>query len=407
VLAPERHSRRDLLAAAAIVVVVAVAAAVVWVRSDARATTSITAASPLPALVPAAAPPTSLTPLWTAPSAATRVPAVAAGAVVTGDGSGVQGRDPSTGTVVWSYTRDLALCAVTAEWSRAVAVYRDGQGCSQVTSLEGATGERGPQRSSEADDAVTLTGDGTYLTSVGSTRLEVWRSDLVRTLEYGRVDQLISPGFQPRTGCTLRSAASVPARLTVVETCPGDAADRLTLLDPAPADAAKPEVRASVLLPSSGARVLAVTATEEAVLLPGADGGPQVAVYSGAGVLLSQAPVPLTAADLAALTSSPVLPTVATGAVTVVTVGTTALALGSSDLALRWSTAGVLGAGTLVGGALLVPTDGAVTELDPATGTVGRAVPVDRGGWAGPVELSTAGPVLLEQRGPTLAALGS
>lgn len=404
-LAPERRSRRDLVAAAAIVLVVVVLAAVVWVRSDARATTSITAASPLPALVPASAAPTTLTPLWTAPSAATATPSVAAGAVVTGDGSGVQGRDPSTGSVVWSYTRDLALCAVTAQWSRAVAVYRDSEGCSQVTSLEGATGERGPQRSSAADDAVGLTGDGTYLASVGSTRLEVWRSDLVRTLEYGRVDQLVSPGFQPRTGCTLRSAASVPARLTVVETCPGDLTDRLTLLDPAPSDAAKPEAQGSVLLPSSDARVLAVTTTQEAVLLPRAEGGPQVAVYTGAGVLVSQQPVPLTVADLAALTTSPVLPTVSTGAVVVVTVGTTALALGSTDLALRWSTAGVLGSGTLVGGVLLVPTDGALTQLDPTTGAVGRAVPVDRGGWTGPVTLATAGPVLLEQRGPTLAAL--
>lgn len=404
-LAPERRSRRDLLAAAAIVVAVVVLAAVVWVRSDARATTSVTAASPLPALVPATTVPSTLTPVWTAPSASTATPAVASGAVVTGDGSGVQGRDPATGTVVWSYTRDLPLCAVAAQWTRAVAVYRDGQGCSQVTSLEGATGERGPQRSSEADDAVVLTGDGTYLTSVGSTRLEVWRSDLVRTLEYGRVEQLISPGFQPRTGCTLVSAASVPARLTVVERCPGDATDRLTLLGPAPSDGAKPETEGSVLLPSSGARVLATTSDQEAVLLPEAEGGPQVAVYTGAGVLVSQQPVPLTAADLAALPSSPVLPTVSTGAVTVVTVGTTALALGTDDLALRWSTSGVLGAGTLVAGTLLVPTEGAVTELDATTGTVGRTIAVDRPGWTGPVELSTAGTVLLEQRGPTLAAL--
>ena len=405
-LIPERRRRGDILAAATIVVVVAVLAGVVWVRSDARATTSITASTPLPALRPATSTPSTLRPLWTAPSAATATPAVSSGAVVTGDGSGVQGRDPATGTVVWSYTRDLALCAVTAEWTNAVAVFHDSQGCSQVTSLRGDTGERGPQRSSEADDAVALTGDRTYLASVGSTRMELWRSDLVRTLEYGRVDELVSANAQPRSGCTLHSVASASSRVTVVESCPGEATDRLTLLDPAPSDSAKPTTQASVLLPSSGARVLAVSAGNEAVLLPNADGGPQVAVYSGVGALVSQQPVPLTETDLAALGTSPVLPSVDTGAVTVVTVGSTALALGATDLTLRWSTSGVLGSGTVVAGTLLLPTVGAVTELDASSGAVGRSIPVDRAGWTGPVGLSAAGSVVLEQRGPTLAALG-
>ena len=45
---PERRTRADLLAAAAIAVVVAVVAALIWWTSDARATISRPAASPVP-----------------------------------------------------------------------------------------------------------------------------------------------------------------------------------------------------------------------------------------------------------------------------------------------------------------------------------------------------------------------
>jgi hypothetical protein len=409
VLAPERRHRGDLIAAAAIVVVVAALTGVVWFRSDARATSSVVASTPLPPLEAVPTVPGALRQLWAAPSSATTAPVVASGAVVTADGSGVQGRDPTTGEVRWSYRRDLPLCAVAAQWDRAVAVYRDSQGCGQVTSLHGDTGARGPQRSSSADDAVSLSGDGTYLTSVGNTRLETWRSDLVRTQEYGRVDALVSPGAQPRSGCTLRSFGSVPTRSTVVEHCPGDATDRMTLLDPAPSDAARPQQQGSVLLGATGARVLAVTGQSEAVLLPGS--APRVAVYSGSGVLTNEYPVPLTPDDLAGLGDSPVQLGANTGSVITVTVGSTMLALSTTDLALRWSTAGVLGRPTVVAGGLLVPTPGAITELDATTGDLRRTITIDRGtdrgGGDSRVNLAAAGSVVLEQRGSTLVALGS
>ena len=403
--APQRRRGLDLLAAGAIVVVIAMVAAVVWWRSDARATTSITAAQPLPPLSPATALPEQLAPSWSAPSGATGKPVVVGGAVVTGDGAQVKGRDPLTGRVVWSYARDLRLCAVDAAFSRAVAVYRDSQGCSQVTSLEAATGERGPQRSSAADDMLALADDGTYLAAVGPTRLELWRSDLVRTLEYGRVDTPVAPDVQPRSGCTLASVASVPGRLSIVEACPGDNDDRLSLVDPAPADAAKPEEQASVLLPGRGARLLAVTQDAEAVLLPAGPDGPQVAVYDGTGAVTQQFAVPLSPADVAALGPSPVLEVDETPAVHAVVVGSTLLALDRDTLALRWSTKGVLGSGASVAGSLLVPTDGAVTALDATTGAVGRSVPVDRAGYRGRVDLAMAGDVVLEQRGTSVFAL--
>lgn len=408
-IAAERRTRRDLVVAAALVAVVAVLAGVVWVRSDARATTSIQAAVPFTALLPETTLPSTLSQAWSAPSGATRTPVVAAGAVVTGDGSGVQGRDPATGAVRWSYTRDLPLCAVAAQWSRAVAVYRDGAGCSQVTSLDGDTGARGPQRSSEADDEVILTGDGTYLVSTGSTRLEAWRSDLVRTLELGRVEALVSPGIQPRAGCTFRAALTVPSVLSLLASCPDRDEPQLILLDPAPDDAAKPLELSPTPLPlltGPGAKLLAVSPTAEAVLLPQAAGGPQVQVFSTTGARSATYAVPVSAAEVAALGEGPLPQPVSTGAVTTVAVGSTLLALDPKTLELAWSTQGVLGSGALFAGSLLVPVPGGISALDATTGAVGATIAVDRGADTGPVSLAAAGAQVLEQRGDTLVALG-
>ena len=148
---PERRTRADLLAAAAIAVVVAVGAALIWWTSDARATISRPAASPVKTLTPAKVVPPSLRELWTAPSPKTTVPVVAGGSVVSGNGRDVEGRDPVTGSVLWSYARDLDLCGVTSVSQYAVAVYPDSRGCGQVSTIDGQTGERGPSRTAYAD----------------------------------------------------------------------------------------------------------------------------------------------------------------------------------------------------------------------------------------------------------------
>ena len=110
---PERRTKADLLAAAAIVTVVAAAAALIWWTSDARATISRPATVPAPNPTPAHAVPTSLRELWRADSPATAQPVAVGGSVVTGNGRVVEGHDPITGAVRWSYSRDSDLCGVS------------------------------------------------------------------------------------------------------------------------------------------------------------------------------------------------------------------------------------------------------------------------------------------------------
>jgi hypothetical protein len=108
----------DYAAVAVILVAVLVAGVTVWWFSDARATTLVTATGPAPTLAPPSQVPTALREVWRADSAATPGPVVISSTVVTANGGEVADRDPLTGQVRWSYTRDLALCTVAPAWGR-------------------------------------------------------------------------------------------------------------------------------------------------------------------------------------------------------------------------------------------------------------------------------------------------
>lgn len=216
---------------------VAVAASLIWWTSDARATISRPAAVAVPTPAPAREVPTSLKQLWTAASPATRVPVVVGGTVATGDGRQVDGRDPATGESLWSYARDTDLCGVTWVYHYAVAVYRYDRGCGQVSTIDGSTGRRGAARSGYADPRVRLFSDGTTVLSAGDTRLELWRSDMVRMLAYGEIDARVKPSNRGlQSGCTLESAAASSAAVSVLEACTNQADLRLVLLRPGKED---------------------------------------------------------------------------------------------------------------------------------------------------------------------------
>src|SRR6202030_1558131 len=146
----------------------------------------------------------------------------------------VQGRDPGTGQARWSYARDSDLCGVSWVYHFAVAVFRDDRGCGQVGTLDGSTGRRGAARSGYADPQVRLSSDGTTVLSAGDTRLELWRSDMVRMLSYGEIDARVKPSSKGlHAGCRLVSAAASSSAVSVFEACGRQADLRLKLLRPA------------------------------------------------------------------------------------------------------------------------------------------------------------------------------
>ncbi|MDA3656775.1 hypothetical protein [Mycobacterium xenopi] len=401
---PERRTRADMVAAAAIAVVVAVAVGLIWWTSDARATISRPAVVPAPNPTPARAVPSALRELWTAASPATGRPVVVGGTVVTGDKRTVDGRDPATGESHWRYTRGSDLCAVSWVYRYAVAVYRDDRGCGQVSTVDGSTGRRGPARSSYADQHVTVTSDGTTVLSAGITRLELWRSDMVRMLSYGEIDARVKPSSHGlHTGCTLTSAAASSSAVSVLEACPKTADLRLTLLRPAKEED-EPEQRyvpEPGIGPDSGARVLTLSDTSTAVYLPSPQ--PRVEVVDETGVTVASTLLPRPPSRSNAVSRPGNLVTWWTGDAVMV--------FDAADLTYRYTIPAVgqavpLGPATMMAGRLLVPVTGGIGVYDPLTGANERYLPVNRAPGTSAVMPAVSGSHVIEQRGDTVVALG-
>ncbi|MGO4614830.1 PQQ-binding-like beta-propeller repeat protein [Nocardia sp. 2YAB30] len=408
-LAPERRTRADIISALTIAVLVMVAGIVVWVHGDSHGTESVTAGTTVPTPVAADQLPASLRELWRAPDSASTRALVSGGVAVTGADGTVTGRDPHTGDQLWKYQRDMPLCGIEGQFGMVVAVYRDHRGCSQATLLAGDSGARRTARSSYMDPSVRLSVDGTYFVAQGPERLEVWRSDLVRTLEYGFVDAPVNVKTQPRKGCALLSASSSPSRLGILERCPADPANRLTVLNPAPKDNTVPEEYGSHILTGPGAespdaRVIAVSDSRIVLYLPGASSGPEklpprLAVYDGNGN-------PIVLHDLSAPLSE-TSTTTRIGSAYLVFTGNSVIALNGSTFDPLWTAGGALGAPALMAGKLLLPTAGAITVLDPASGAQMNRIPLERTSYDGsPISLTVVGSTILEKRDSELVALG-
>ncbi|MFI9509446.1 hypothetical protein [Nocardia sp. NPDC052566] len=409
-LAPERRTRADIISAVVIAVLVVVAAIVVWARGDASGTESVTASHPAPVPTSTDQLPGALRPLWQAPDAAAARALVAGGVAVTGDDGSVVGRDPRTGEQLWLYKRDMPLCGVESQFGTVIAVYRDQRGCSQATLLA-EDGARRTARSSYMDMTVRLSVDGTYVLALGPKRLEMWRSDLVRTLEYGYVDAPVNTKTQPRHDCKLLSASSSSTRLAVLERCPEDPSDRLSVLNPAPKDNTVPEEFSSHVLTGPGAdspetRVIAVSDNRIAVYLPGAPAAPggaptpprlSISDASGNPVVVHDLPAPLTDGATA----------IRLGNAYFLFTGNSVIALSATTLEPLWTAPGALGTPALMAGRVLVPVRDGLAALDPGTGVEQTRIPVQRPDFDGsPISLAVLGPTILERRAGILYALG-
>ncbi len=399
------------MAAAAIAIIVILAGVLISLTRDSLAASSRPAAVPAPNPTSARAVPAALTQLWTAASPVTAAPVLVSGVLITGDGNEVHGRDPATGESHWSYARGANLCAVSWVYHYAVAVFPDSRGCGQVSTIDAATGRRGPARTSYADRRVTASSDGNEVLSVGATRLELWRSDMVRVLSYGEIDARVKPSAQAvGTGCTLLSAGASSSVVSVLEACPEQADVRLTLIRPGKEDD-EPELHhvpepglSAAQDADSGARVLAVSDTNTAVYLPSPK--PRIEVVDQTGVtvastLLGSRPSPASA-QLAV--SRP------TGLITWWT-GDAVLVFDATTLAYRYTVAATgsavpMGPAALMAGRLLIPVSGGVGVYDPATGAFERTIPVSRSPGVSAVFPGVSGSTVLEQRGDTVVALG-
>ena len=230
---PERRTRADVLAAAAIVAVVAAAAALIWWTSDARATISRPASVPAPSPTPAREVPASLGSSGPPPARRPSSRSLSAGPSSPATGAPSKGaiRSPAQ---CGGATRATAICAgspgSTATRSRSIAT--TGAAVRSARSTDPPAGA-GPPEAAMPTSVSSLSSDGTTVLSAGDTRLELWRSDMVRMLSYGEIDARVKPSSKGlHTGCRLTSAAASSAAVSVLEACGRQADLRLTLLRP-------------------------------------------------------------------------------------------------------------------------------------------------------------------------------
>ena len=401
------NRRRDRVIAVVIAVVALTAGLLVWAGSESRATVSATA-EPGPGL-PAQpdAVPATLTELWQAPNGAEPVPVAAGAAAVTASGGELLGRDALTGQVRWHYSRDLQLCTVGEAWSRAVALFRKNgvnneSGCSEVIALDADTGHRMAQRTGSAPLGTRLVTDNSYVTAFGPTLLNTWRDDLVETVEYGQVPALVNPDKQPRVGCTYGSIAASSSKVGVVERCPGDPGDRVTVYRAVPKDYDQPQVSFSQILPGFHARMVAMSGDYVAVAMPDQK---QLVLYGPDGDEVSAYPLDLPASDLAQDPAGGAPVTSSTTSTVYWFTGTKLMAMSRDNLTPKWTLNAALGPGVQFDHQLVVPIQGGLAVLNEDDGSTIRTIGVDRHGYTGPVRLAALGPVLLEQRGETVVAL--
>lgn len=404
-LPPERRTRGDIAAAVVIVVVVAVAIVGMWAHSDARGTVSEQASHPITQATWPDRLPNTVHELWRAPDAAASEALANSGVAVVADGGTVSGRDPVSGRQVWLYQRNMPLCGVVGQSGGVAATYRDRRGCSQTTLLSADDGARRATRSSFMDQQLTLTNDSAYTIAQGPDRLEVWGSNLVRTLEYGYVDAPVNPHTQPRTGCTLLSSQASTSRLAVLERCPDTVADRLTVLNPAPKDSTVPEEYGSHVLTqpgamSPGARVLAISDNRIALYLPpSATTAAELAIFDTAANIVASRPLAAPLSDTATITRI--------GSQYLIFTGTTMMAL-NTNFDPVWTNPNVLGSPAIMAGQLLLPVPEGFAVCDPSTGSRVGTITTQRIGYRGePISLAIIGATVVERRGTDLYALGA
>lgn len=426
---------KNKIATGALSAVAVIALVGAWWQAPVRNVSHSVASSPVTSTDALTSVPSAVHSAWqtSVSEAYDQVPIIAGGVVVSSHDDGISGINPATGSTAWNYSRsDRTLCSVGALQGAAVASFAtddgansvkssgntSGNGCSEAVALAGDTGQYKAERSGiNALNVARLapaSSNVNFLGTIAPSRLELWRSDLVRTIEMGEVEAPQEPGYQPTAHCTIRSAAVGTASLITLQECPVDAqitqnkaiigsGDKeftvagsatsarqlvVTFGPASPSDARKPEFKGMGVVSSSvetTAQLVAANDSNALVFVQGAT--PNLVVYTNEGKVSRQfetAQPPALAAGSPSMDSNGVFTPDTTTAegVTFWWNGESLLAFDSQNFSQRYSVPNALGTGTLVGKQYVVPTTEGWTVIDPASGAVSATVAVDRGSEA-------------------------
>jgi hypothetical protein len=332
-------------------------------------------------------------------------PVVAAGLIIsttTHDGNSIiSAINPSNGEEVWRYSRDVALCSLASAWDSVIATYRTGVGCGDVVRIDAPSGTYKHTRSAIAPNDVLPVVSNDRVGIVSDTRLELWRSDLVRTLEYGDVEAKNEPELQPNEDCVISSALTRTDNTAVLETC--DGIEWVRLQKTTPEESRSPEVTQDILLSGTGNQLVAINSTGVAVYNPKI---PEIISYDGSGAVTAQQPVAPAPLVNSTNPSHAFAPSIADLPHNMTWFDGDRLYLFKpSELSISRVFEDAIGTGVAMGGLLLYPTAEGWNLANWDTGEITRSVAIDRAGYTGSVSLATSGDAVVEKRGTELVAL--
>ncbi|CAB0496193.1 hypothetical protein CIP103987_00548 [Corynebacterium diphtheriae] len=391
-------SRRDYVATAIISVMCAGAVASVWATAPARHSHLTPASSQADSAQDSYAVPRALTAL---PSEATPVktlpadpwsprPIIAEGLVISYKDTTVTAIDPDDGSTVWSYSRDVPLCSLAQAWGEVVMTYKTGRGCGDVIAVSASSGQYSATRSASASENVSPIMSNDRVGIVSNQRVELWRSDLVRTVEYGDVPIKQEAHLQPHEDCSITSALTRKDLLAVVDSCEGSS--WLRLQKTTPEDSRQPEITQDIDLGNTTAHLVAVGQTGAAVAVNSPT--PAIISFDAHGHEVARHEIP----QAPEITNTAPLVADLTHYITWYHNHTLYL-MRPDTLAVERELPDAVGTGISLGAHVAYPTAEGWTEIEPISGQVIRTVPIDRGGYTGFVSMGIAEPHIVEKRG--------
>lgn len=325
-------------------------------------------------------------------------PLVSSGMVITYNDNTLSATTPE-GETVWTYERPNELCLVDQAWGKVVATYRDNAGCGDVVAIDAKTGKYAGTRSAIAPDEVVRLVSNDRVGYASSERVEVWRSDLVRTVEYGHVEAKQEPDMQPNE-CTITSALTRTELVAVTEIC--DDGAFLRLQEATPEDSRKPEVLADVEI-SPDAYLVSISQDAAAVYDPTTS---EVRGYNTEGTNISSSSVPqMDSPELGPDGIVKNLPVADLPHHMTYWENDSLLLMDPAELAVTGVFQGALGTGFAAGEKLLYASDNGIAVVDWDRNSVDEIIPVDRGGYSGPVHISSAGATVVEKRGDAVVVM--
>ena len=261
----ERAGTVDFLVVGAIAVVVVFIAAIALFTGSARTAEHHAAAETQPDYAPSNTMPSSLREEWSAPNDTVGTPVVSSSNVITTSENGIAAWEAGIKSEQWSYSRDTPLCEAAYFDSRIVTVFQGPAGCSDATAFRASDGKYDGIRQSAFSEEMTAWTSWAHMLVLGPDRLELWRDDLVRTVEYGHVPAPQETGQQPRSGCSFQSANLNSENFAVAERCPGEDAVRITVSKAVPEDSRVPEVVSSTLTDLDEFHFIGLTESDDSV----------------------------------------------------------------------------------------------------------------------------------------------